>query len=143
MPAPASFAGRSLVPLLAGNAGWDEERAIFAEQLWGKRQTLLRTPGRAWVQKESGLELYDLDSDPGEHHDLARDEPAVAADGARRIAEFRARCAQQQQALRAGHVAAPLDPDRTKAKRATDAMLKMVKFDIATLKAAFEGKQGG
>ena len=33
------------------------------------------------------------------------------------------------------------DPDRTKAKRATDAMLKMVKFDIATLKAAFEGKQ--
>ena len=32
------------------------------------------------------------------------------------------------------------DPDRTKAKRATDAMLKMVKFDIATLKAAFEGK---
>ena len=33
------------------------------------------------------------------------------------------------------------DPDRTKAKRATDAMLKMVKMDIATLKAAFEGKQ--
>jgi predicted 3-demethylubiquinone-9 3-methyltransferase (glyoxalase superfamily) len=31
-------------------------------------------------------------------------------------------------------------PDRAKAKRATDAMLKMVKFDIATLEAAFEGK---
>jgi predicted 3-demethylubiquinone-9 3-methyltransferase (glyoxalase superfamily) len=31
-------------------------------------------------------------------------------------------------------------PDRAKAKRATDAMLKMIKLDIATLEAAFEGK---
>ena len=30
--------------------------------------------------------------------------------------------------------------DRTKAKRAADAMLKMVKIDIATLKAAFDGR---
>lgn len=30
-------------------------------------------------------------------------------------------------------------PDRAKARRATDAMMKMVKFDIAALKAAFEG----
>ena len=34
------------------------------------------------------------------------------------------------------------DPDRAKAKRATDAMLKMVKIDIATLQAAFAGKSG-
>jgi len=31
------------------------------------------------------------------------------------------------------------NPDRTKAKRATDAMLKMVKLDIAALRAAFNG----
>ena len=31
------------------------------------------------------------------------------------------------------------DPDRAKAKRASDAMLKMVKIDIAALKAAFAG----
>jgi predicted 3-demethylubiquinone-9 3-methyltransferase (glyoxalase superfamily) len=31
------------------------------------------------------------------------------------------------------------DPDRARAKRATDAMLKMVKIDIATLKAAYDG----
>jgi predicted 3-demethylubiquinone-9 3-methyltransferase (glyoxalase superfamily) len=31
------------------------------------------------------------------------------------------------------------DPDRTSAKRATDAMLKMIKIDIATLQAAFAG----
>jgi predicted 3-demethylubiquinone-9 3-methyltransferase (glyoxalase superfamily) len=31
------------------------------------------------------------------------------------------------------------DPDRAKAKRATDAMMKMVKLDIAALKAAYSG----
>lgn len=31
-------------------------------------------------------------------------------------------------------------PDRVKAKRATDAMMKMVKLDITKLKAAFDGK---
>ena len=30
------------------------------------------------------------------------------------------------------------DPDREKAKRVTDAMLKMVKIDIAKLKAAYK-----
>ena len=32
------------------------------------------------------------------------------------------------------------DPDRAKARRATDAMMKMVKFDIAALEAAYAGK---
>lgn len=32
------------------------------------------------------------------------------------------------------------DADRAKAKRATDAMLKMVKIDIAALQAAFDGR---
>ena len=32
------------------------------------------------------------------------------------------------------------DADRAKAKRATDAMLKMVKLDLPTLQAAFDGK---
>jgi len=31
-------------------------------------------------------------------------------------------------------------PDKAKAKRASDAMLKMIKLDIATLQAAFDGK---
>ena len=34
------------------------------------------------------------------------------------------------------------DPDRAKARRAADAMMKMVKFDIAALKAAFSGTTG-
>jgi predicted 3-demethylubiquinone-9 3-methyltransferase (glyoxalase superfamily) len=33
------------------------------------------------------------------------------------------------------------DPDRAKAKRAADAMLKMVKIDIATLRAAYTGSR--
>lgn len=32
------------------------------------------------------------------------------------------------------------DPDQTKAKRAVEAMLKMVKIDIAAIKAAFDGR---
>lgn len=32
------------------------------------------------------------------------------------------------------------DPDRAKAKRASDAMLKMVKIDVAALQAAFAGR---
>jgi hypothetical protein len=32
-----------------------------------------------------------------------------------------------------------IDPDRAKAKRVGDAMLKMIKLDIAQLKAAAEG----
>ena len=31
------------------------------------------------------------------------------------------------------------DPDRARARRASDAMMKMVKFDIAALQAAFDG----
>ena len=34
------------------------------------------------------------------------------------------------------------DPDRAKAKRASDAMMKMVKIDIAALRAAFAGTTG-
>jgi len=33
------------------------------------------------------------------------------------------------------------DPDRAKAKRAADAMMKMVKLDIAVLEAAYAGKE--
>ena len=33
-------------------------------------------------------------------------------------------------------------PDKSKAKRAADAMMKMVKLDIAALQAAFEGTSG-
>lgn len=32
------------------------------------------------------------------------------------------------------------DPDAAKSKRAMDAMLKMVKLDIAALQAAFDGQ---
>ena len=32
------------------------------------------------------------------------------------------------------------DPDREKARRVTEAMLTMVKLDIAALNAAFEGR---
>ena len=33
------------------------------------------------------------------------------------------------------------DPDKARSKRVTDAMLKMIKLDVATLKRAYEGKE--
>ena len=42
----------------------------------------------------------------------------------------------------AGFAEMMADPDRAKAKRCADAMMKMVKFDIAALTAAYRGTKG-
>jgi arylsulfatase A-like enzyme len=115
-PRPASFTGIDLRPLLEGGAL--PAREVFAEQLWGPRQTLLRTDTRAWIQKESGLELYDVVADPTEQHDLAAARPEEAAEGGRRIAAFRKTCTLQSRALVASRTTGALDPARTDALRA-------------------------
>ena len=115
---PQTFAGRSLLPALGG-APEPGEPAVVGEQLWGPRETLLRTPRWAWIQKASGLELYDLVADPHEHRDLARTEPERAAEGAQRIEEFRRECARRAKSLGAGAAEpAPISPEREKALRA-------------------------
>lgn len=45
------------------------------------------------------FELYDLDADPGEHHDLAADVPEVRADLAARLAAWRRRVGAQEMTL--------------------------------------------
>jgi arylsulfatase A-like enzyme len=116
VPRPASFTGVDLRPLLDG--GSLPARETFAEQLWGPRQTLLRTGSLAWVQKTTGLELYDVAADPHEQHDLAAARPAEVGEGARRIAAFREACARQAEGLAASVTAGALDPGRTEALRA-------------------------
>jgi arylsulfatase A-like enzyme len=113
---PASFTGVDLRPLLDG--GSLPAREIFSEQLWGARQTLLRTDTRAWIQKTTGLELYDIVADPNEQHDLATAHAAEAADGGRRIAAFREACARQAEGLQVSATAGAPDPARTEALRA-------------------------
>ena len=93
--------------------------AIFADQLWNARETLLRDGRFAWIQKQRGLELYDLETDPGEHHDLAAAASERAAEGARRIGEFRNACPRLSMALHAGRgYPQALDPERLRALRA-------------------------
>jgi arylsulfatase A-like enzyme len=75
--AAGHFQGRSLVPLLAGGTVSDRtivcrnarERPTYA--LVGERLTLIHDP--RW----GGSELYDLEEDPGERHDLSQDRPVT------------------------------------------------------------------
>jgi len=115
---PATFAGTSLLPWLRDGAS-PPRAALFAEQLWGPRQTLLRTPRHAWLQKSTGLELYDLGSDPTQQRDIAAEAPELAAEGARRIQRFRADCLTRRTAANIpGVPAQALDPERLEALRA-------------------------
>jgi arylsulfatase A-like enzyme len=118
-PAPASFRGRSLAPFLRGETPPTTEPRVFAEQLWGGRQTLLRDGRWAWIKTTKGTELYDMSVDPHQQKDLAASDAQRAADGDKRIDAFRKACAAEQQALRAGGESAPLDPQR---KRALEAL---------------------
>ncbi len=117
LPAPGHFVGTSLLPFLADGTE-PPERTLVAEQLLGPRQTLVRTSRRAWIQKPSGLELYDLAADPREQKDLAPEMTSLAEEGAQRIADFRADCRRRQTSLRGGPGHVPLDPELTKSLRA-------------------------
>jgi len=119
-PPSVTFGGRTLAAMLRGaDLGDGAAPAIFADQLWNARETLLRDGRFAWIQKQRGLELYDLETDPGEHHDLAAAAPERAAEGARRIGEFRDACPRLSMALHAGRgYPQALDPERLRALRA-------------------------
>jgi arylsulfatase A-like enzyme len=116
--APETFSGTSLAAAVRGVGELPAARPLFAEQLWGPRQTLLRSDGHAWIQKADGLELYDLGSDPREQRDVAAERAARVAEGARRIATFRHECLERSFALRAGAGEKPLEPERRDALRA-------------------------
>lgn len=97
LPRGALDAGLSLVPLLEGRRDALPERALFAD-LWrnpgGERRPLLRATihGR-WKRIKGSAEgplLFDLDADPRDLRNVARDHPAVEADLKRRFAEFEA-----------------------------------------------------
>ena len=98
---PAAMQGHSLAPRLAaeGLAGREE---VFTEHLWhhGRipRTEGLRTRDRKYIRyldHPEYEELYDLERDPGEAHNLA-DDPRYAEE----LAELRERCARA--AARAG-----------------------------------------
>ena len=80
---------------------------------------MLRTARWAWIDKASGVELYDLTTDPREQHDLADEQKAAVAEGTGRIERFRADCSRLQVALRrSGAAASGVDAERQRALRA-------------------------
>ena len=93
LPAAPGLDGVSLAPALAGGAGPAAERPIYGESLvpyytygWARLHTLRR--GRWKLVQGAGLELYDLENDPGELDDLAGSEPQRAARLERELAEL-------------------------------------------------------
>ena len=72
------FQGRSLLPVLFGAGG---ETSVRSRTVWDRPIYAQRDPGHKFVfdtRTGQGL-LFDLGSDPGEQHDLARSEPLRAA----------------------------------------------------------------
>lgn len=91
---PSRMSGKSLLPLVKGQTEPDE-RVVVSEGrgsraiMHGKYRLITRTgDARITIQgnetRESDTELYDLENDPGERHDLAKKKPDV-------VAEMRAR----------------------------------------------------
>lgn len=87
--APEDIEGRSLVPLLDGRAESAERLARGGSPEEGPDRVFVRLAGHKLVQRLEEpepdtpfehvpeFELFDLDSDPGERHDLARERPEL------------------------------------------------------------------
>jgi tetratricopeptide (TPR) repeat protein len=79
---PSSLPGRSLLPLARGTA--EAAEPLYAETLaprldFGWSELRSWRDGRYKYIRAPRAELYDLDADPGETHDLAREQPRQAA----------------------------------------------------------------
>ncbi|HUE87949.1 MAG TPA: sulfatase-like hydrolase/transferase [Vicinamibacterales bacterium] len=80
---PSGLRGRSLRPLLTGD-GVLPERGIYSESLYpryhfGWSELFALTSAQHRYIKAPREELYDLQQDPGERHNLADKEPSAAA----------------------------------------------------------------
>src|SRR5262249_13711039 len=80
--ADPALAGRDLRPLMAN--GTESADALYGESLFGRLNCHWASL-RSWVKDDWKLivgsqpELYNLAEDPGENHDLAKQEPARVA----------------------------------------------------------------
>ncbi len=89
---PPSFHGRSLLGALLGEPL--AEQPIYAELLpaldWQHHWRVLISGGWKIIQKlsENTVELYDLQKDPDELHDLGASEPAHLGELGRKLAAF-------------------------------------------------------
>jgi len=74
--------GVSLLPLIAGGSRDAEPRALFAEHVRTLRQLRSIRVGRFKLVVDlvsNGAALYDLETDPGEEHDVSGERPELVA----------------------------------------------------------------
>jgi hypothetical protein len=72
----------------------------------------------AWIVKKDRTEVYDLESDPGQQHDLAAAQTGLANAGRARVDVFRRQCSEVRDGLVSAPAAPPLDPERRRALEA-------------------------
>ena len=95
------MSGASLLPLIRGQKE-PEERTVVSEGrgtraiLWGKYRAIFREgKAQTWMIGEKQInvaeELYDLETDPGERHNLAKSLPDVVAEMRARLEAAKAR----------------------------------------------------
>ncbi|HEV8111746.1 MAG TPA: sulfatase [Planctomycetota bacterium] len=95
LPGNAAFRGRDLAPALAGAALAPTPLLAFGN-FWGPPLASLRDQDFQLIVRPDGKrELYRWRSDPNEQHDLAAEEPAVAAALAAQLEKARADAADR------------------------------------------------
>ena len=109
LPVPAEVQGRSLEPLLLNRGGWTE-RPVYAETYYAKLHygwsPLTSIQERRYQFIESSEpELYDLEKDPEETHNLVAENPALLSSMRTRLQTIVA--AYGKNAKSAGHKSDP------------------------------------
>jgi arylsulfatase A-like enzyme len=108
VPAPANLEGKSLVPWLKdANAEGDREAFASMQHMFeaGRTARSLRRGGRKLIltTNPDAVELYDLDQDPGETHNLAPAAPEV-------VRELTTRVTALEHQMQGSAVGTPLNP---------------------------------
>ena len=80
-PPDLKLDGRSLMPLLGGKSPHWPDRTLYTQWHRGDEPVLYRACAARTQQYKlvDGKELYDLDADPGETHDIAAANPQIVA----------------------------------------------------------------
>jgi choline-sulfatase len=81
-PGPGGLKGRSLKPLLEGPERLSGRRLIYSESLYGRlhfgwQELVTLTDGKHRYVRAPREELYDLEADPAQQHNLAPSDPSL------------------------------------------------------------------